>query len=177
MFLIKTADEIFVEMFHLFKFVNAIYGERPTKSLVCDVSPSGSFRQSQTENQNTTYPEYCNDLAYMMTPDLASQFLKAASKVPQTAPEEMYITGFLREYLNIKPFYLNLRYTYDEQTYLRWLLGRMTLPLPYLFAKVSPETSVKMSVESDSVKIDRMLNWIDVVKELWNKTLRIHNGN
>ncbi len=41
-FLVKTDDHVFVEIFHLFKFAMAIYGDSPSRSLVCDVVPSGT---------------------------------------------------------------------------------------------------------------------------------------
>jgi hypothetical protein len=49
------------------------------------------------------------------------------------------VTGYLRELLGLRPFYLNLRYTYEEKSYLKWLHSKQPLPLPYLFASV--ETS------------------------------------
>ena len=44
-FVLKTEDDVFVEMFHLFKFALAIYGERPERSLVCEVMPGRAFKQ------------------------------------------------------------------------------------------------------------------------------------
>ena len=54
--------------------------------------------------------------------------------------------GLLREKLNVKPFYLNLRYSYDDTNYLRWLqdynkpANLLDRPMPYLFVKINTTT-------------------------------------
>ena len=85
---IKADDNVFIEMYHLFKFVKAIFGNQgpKKKSLVCDVIPSdanpkGRSRKSEARMESVTYPEYCNGMAYLMTPDLISDFLKASDEV------------------------------------------------------------------------------------------------
>ena len=86
-------DDVFVEIFHLIEFVSAVYGEHPReRSLVCDVVPSGTaprrtrFRReasssSRVDIAGKSYPDYCSGMAYLMTPDLAGEFLGAAEKV------------------------------------------------------------------------------------------------
>ena len=88
LFHLKTDDDVFVEIYHLFKFVQAIFGNQgPRKrSLVCDVVPSDAKpRRSNvlvsTIEMENKYPEYCSGMAYLMTPDLASEFLKASNQV------------------------------------------------------------------------------------------------
>lgn len=81
---VRTDDDVFVEIFHLSEFVSAIYGGRPQPgSLICDVIPSGTAprRSGEWEVGNTVFPDYCSGLAYLMTPDLAGSFLKASTKV------------------------------------------------------------------------------------------------
>ena len=81
----------------------------------------------------------------------------------QLENDDIYITGVLREKLGFKPFYLNLRYSYDKANYLRWLQGSAARnssnlqPLPYLFVKIgnSPE-------------------WQDQWRNLWIKTIQVH---
>ena len=71
--------------------------------------------------------------------------------------------GLLREKLHIKPFYLNLRYSYDDQNYLRWLQGSSNptninpRPLPYMFVRINT----------------KQLGWANVCKQLWMKSLEI----
>ena len=48
-FVVKSNDDVFIETFHLFKFVSAIYGSNPSRSLVCDVIPRGMGASSQDQ--------------------------------------------------------------------------------------------------------------------------------
>ena len=83
-FVVKSSDEVFVETFHLFKFVAAIYGENPRRSLVCDVIPRGTGSQHHdvgTRDGDEVVPEHCRGMAYMITPDLAREFIAASEKV------------------------------------------------------------------------------------------------
>jgi hypothetical protein len=87
---LKCDDDVFVEIFHLIEFVTAIYGrEGPRqKSLVCDVLPSGTamgtVHLAAAGEKERTHPKYCNGMAYLMTPDLAEEFIGAAEKVSGT---------------------------------------------------------------------------------------------
>jgi len=81
--------------------------------------------------------------------------------MPKFVLDDVYVTGYLRELLGLRPFYLNLRYSYDEKSYMKWLHSKPALPLPYLFASietVNPE-------------------WQTLMKDLWMKTLSIHMTN
>ena len=71
-FVVKSNDDVFIETFHLFKFVSAIYGSNPSRSLVCDVIPRGMGASSQDQGlKDDIVPEHCRG-AYMITPDLAN---------------------------------------------------------------------------------------------------------
>ena len=78
--------------------------------------------------------------------------------------DNIYIMGVLREKLNIKPFYLNLRYSYEEKNYLKWLQGHgkqanvLSQPLPYLFVRINTKN----------------LDWRQIYKQLWSKTIAVH---
>jgi hypothetical protein len=81
---LKTDDDVFVEVFHLFKFAQAIYGGKPgSQSLICDVIPSGTAprRSGRWEVRSKQHPDYCSGVAYLMTPDLAEPFLLTAQEV------------------------------------------------------------------------------------------------
>ena len=75
-------------MYHLFKFVKAIFGNQgpKKKSLVCDViprdaNPRGAIGKQEDMLETINYPEYCNGMAYLMTPNLIPEFLKASEEV------------------------------------------------------------------------------------------------
>ncbi len=107
-FLIKTEDDVFMEIYHLFSFANAIYGARPSsRSLICDVIPGGTpprrrlggwLEEVKTkEHFESTHeavkPDYCSGVAYLMTPDLTTDFLKVSTKV-----RYIFTTFFLLKY-------------------------------------------------------------------------------
>ena len=88
---IKTDDDVFVEVYHLVKFLKAIFGDQggPRKrSLVCDVVPSdahprgsGIVVKEDKTGMDEEYPEYCNGMAYLMTSDLIPEILTASNQV------------------------------------------------------------------------------------------------
>ena len=87
-FHIKADDDVFIEIYHLFKFVKAIFGNQgpKKKSLVCDViprdaKPRGGHGTKEDMLETVNYPEYCNGMAYLMTPDLIPEFIKASNEV------------------------------------------------------------------------------------------------
>ena len=89
-------------------------------------------------------PDYCSGMAYLMTPDLAAEFVKASKEVmiswqcgqkiiksskegrnpsqhetnlqvPRFPLDDVYVLGFIRRHLGVHPSYLNLRYAYEQQ--------------------------------------------------------------
>ncbi len=79
------------------------------------------------------------------------------------------MTGRLRSMLGVSPFYLNLRYTRDPQACLRWLRGGTTLPMPYLFAGLGDPAAHGGDPGSDIQG-----RWKEIYRELWEKTVRVH---
>ena len=83
-------------------------------------------------------------------------------QTPLIYNDPIYVTGFLRRSLNIRPCYLNLRYSYKEKSYLKWLRSdSRPLPLPYLFAAVDTASTQNGG-------------WKDTVGKMWEKTKKIH---
>ena len=83
-------------------------------------------------------------MAYLMTPDLAAEFVKASKEVmiswqcgqkiiksskegrnpsqhetnlqvPRFPLDDVYVLGFIRRHLGVHPSYLNLRYAHEQQ--------------------------------------------------------------
>lgn len=162
---VKADDDVFIEIYHLFYFVSAIYGESPQDSLICDVIPAGTTPQkagkwmdNSYEFLTDTYPKYCSGSAYLITPSLIPKFLKASSSISKFWIDDIYVTGMLREALGISPFYLNLRYTYDPNRAERWLIQGKMVPLPFLF--------VALDISDGK--------WTQLAKKLWIKSMYIH---
>ena len=49
-FVLKTDDNVFVEMNHLINFLTAVYGKNPSPSIVCDVVPAGAPHKPRDQN-------------------------------------------------------------------------------------------------------------------------------
>ena len=76
--MIKLEDDVFVEIFHLFQFVQFVYGGQPDpKSLICDVVQSLDLMPPAPAAPTF---DFCNGAAFMMTPDLIQPFLDAAAE-------------------------------------------------------------------------------------------------
>ena len=60
-------------------------------------------------------------------------FLEATKQVFPMSSDDVYLMGFVRDYLGISPFYLNLRYTYETIRPYKWLHSKNFQPLPFLF--------------------------------------------
>jgi len=155
-FVLKTDDNVFVETYHLFNFLTALYGDDPAPSLVCDVVPAGtgSSSLSSTTDNHLLTPKYCSGAAYLITPSLIPKFLRATEEVAPIARDDVYMTGVVREHLGISPFYLNQRYTYELDRPIKWVVSKKTQPLPFIFV---------VSNSKDS-------RWPEIVKKLWRKS-------
>ena len=46
-----------------------------------DANPRGTSGRKEDMLETINYPEYCNGMAYLMTPDLIPEFLKASDEV------------------------------------------------------------------------------------------------
>ena len=77
--------------------------------------------------------QYCSGAAYLITPSLIPKFLTATREVSPISLDDVYMTGLVREYLGISPFYLNQRYTYELDRPISWLVSKKNQPLPFIF--------------------------------------------
>jgi len=105
-------------------------------------------------------PQHCSGSAYLITPSLAAQFLQAAAEVPLIPQDDVYMTGLVRSWLGVFPFYLNLRYTYELGRPIKWLFSKKQKPLPFIF------------VVSES---PHNRSWPGLVRALWAKSEQIQH--
>ncbi|XP_059079442.1 UDP-GalNAc:beta-1,3-N-acetylgalactosaminyltransferase 1-like [Tigriopus californicus] len=171
-FILKTEDHVFIEIFHLVNFVQAVYSSKKAheRSLICDVIPRGTGPRENNmislvplpghQDPVELYPDYCSGSGFLLSPDLVSEILETSTKVPKFWNGDIYVTGLIRQALRISPKYLNLRYSNDEQSYMKWLESKSTLPLPYIFVTLNASNPDGM---------------VDVFKRLWTKTISIQN--
>jgi len=159
-FVLKTDDNVFVETYHLFNFLTAVYGSDPVAGIVCDVVPAGTGPLHQTtERSPDSRPKYCNGAAYLITPSLIPKFLRATASVSPITLDDVYMTGLVREYLGISPFYLNQRYTYELDRPIKWVVSNKNQPLPFIFV----------------VSNSKETRWPETVKKLWRKSEQVQH--
>jgi len=159
-FVLVTADNVFVETYHLFNFLTAVYGSDPVAGLVCDVVPAGTGPlQPSLDISQDSRPKYCSGAAYLITPSLIPKFLTATREVSPISLDDVYMTGLVREYLGISPFYLNQRYTYELDRPISWLVSKKTQPLPFIFV----------------VSNSKDPRWQETVKKLWRKSEQVQH--
>jgi len=171
-FVLKMEDNVFVEIFHLYNFISAVYGPSPVQDLICDVIPAGTFGQRQGHQVNSAlnhvptgmFPKFCSSSAYLITPKLLMKMLKIrddlSKSVPEEVPDDIMLTGLIREHLRVPPIYLNLRYSHGHRQAERWLNnGQPLTPLPFIF------------VVRGTHKDDR--SWSSLVNSLWEKSVKI----
>jgi len=178
-FVLKSDDDVFIEMYHLFNFVSAVYGTHPGPSLVCDVIPAGTAPHRTHREEvvaaereffnKKMHPKYCSGAAYLITPSLVQTFLQATREVPALWVDDVYMTGMVREYLGVSPFYLNLRYTYEVGRPTKWLHSKKKKPLPFIF--VVPDSSSS----STNTRQAPTMSWGDLVRSLWSKSEQIQS--
>lgn len=167
-FVLKSDDDAFIDVVQLQQFIERTWsGGRPSdETIICSVqreSPvqrTGKWAVTKAEYSASTYPPFCSGLAYVMKPVMVQRILQAASDalVSRTTPrlwiDDVYVTGLLAKAVRANHFYLNLRYSHEQNELLRWLDSNSTAPIPYIFSELDTSRS----------------DWPDLAQHLWSKT-------
>lgn len=167
-FVVNTLDNVFIEMYHLYHFLSAVYGEQESPLLGCHVL-----------NISPQHGEYCDTSAYVLSSKLIPQLLKAAKSTPpykeeislgssssysqltrrgetrKSSTEFRWLTGRVRKSAGISPVYLNIRYSHDEVSVMRWLRSPIQSPSPFIFVHL-PQFSFRI--------------WSQMCREMWRKS-------
>jgi len=174
-FVIKTDDDAFIDIFQIFDFAQRNYGLAPADILLCNIYPEGTkpVRNSSTENPEgykwivsrteypfDIYPKYCGGLGYLTTVDVIRRLSGIGDSLKEFLwIDDVFVTGVIRELAGKEPFYLNLRYSYDEVEYRNWLNDRSPRhrlrKIPYMF-----------------VHVTRGPRFDEDMAQLWRKTVR-----
>lgn len=156
-FVIKTDDDVFIDIFQVFDFAQRNYGLNPVDILLCNIYPEGTkpVRNSSLENPGgykwivtkseypfDIYPKYCGGLGYLVTVDVIERLNRISHSLKRFLwIDDVFVTGVIRELARKEPFYLNLRYSYDEVEYRIWLNDRSSRhrlrKIPYMFVHVT----------------------------------------
>ena len=166
-FVLKSDDDAFIDVVQLRQFIERTWsgGSPSDDTIICSVhreSPvqrTGKWAVTKAEYSAPTYPPFCSGLAYVMKPVMAHRLLQAASDVlvSRTTPrlwiDDVYVTGLLAEAVRANHFYLNLRYSHQQDELVRWLDSNSTAPIPYIFSELDTSRS----------------DWPDLAQHLWSK--------
>ena len=148
-FLVKADDDAFIDVAALRALLGRTFSlPPPPRTLACNALPAGTRPQrtgkwavSREAYPWHEYPRYCAGLAYVVTPTLADLLARAAQAgvAPRVWVDDVWVTGLLAEALDLRPHYLNLRYSYDHAELAQWTTSaRPHAPPPYTFVHLDP---------------------------------------
>jgi hypothetical protein len=103
-FILKTDDDIFVNMFSLMRHLKRMQGrglEYTQGLLMCavwygmPVMRTGKWKVTKEEWKDEYYPTYCSGSAFILSTDVAEKLYKVSYHVPFFWVDDFYITGLL----------------------------------------------------------------------------------
>jgi len=159
-FLLKTDDDIFVNIFSLVTHLQRISQQRSkpvTELLLCLVwyhmkvirDPRSKWYISPTEYPDNVFPTYCSGSAFIMTPDVASAMFNASFRVPFFWVDDFYVTGLLAGEVGVSHQNFNSVY--------------MLSPSAFLQKFTDPKVSLTLVIGH--------VHKINSLKMVWNKVL------
>ena len=109
-FVLKTDDDSFVNMHVLLELLVSRYNAREwgSRSLICNVwykSPVaryGKWAVTVAQRKHPRWPDFCQGLAYIITPSVASALYNASFDVPFLWMDDVYVTGFLAKKIGLR---------------------------------------------------------------------------
>ena len=105
--MLKTDDDVFVNMFTLLKHLEANQDRYSTGLLLClrwvgrPVLRTGKWKVERSDYNDTEYPAYCSGCAFRMSMDVAIALHDVSYYVPFFLVDDAYMTGFLPRALGI----------------------------------------------------------------------------
>jgi len=129
-FLLKSDDDIFINIFRLVTHLQQISLQRATavhELLLCLVwyrmkvirDHRSKWYLSPSEFPHDVFPTYCSGSAFIMTPDVASAMFNASFKVPFFWVDDFYVTGLLAQEVGISHQNFNSVYMLSPSTFLQ----------------------------------------------------------
>ncbi|XP_011556053.3 beta-1,3-galactosyltransferase 5 [Plutella xylostella] len=106
--LLKTDDDMFINIPRLLKFIDARKNETRTiwGHVSEQVSPQrtmwSKYYVSPLQYPPKVFPDHTNGPAYLMTTDVVGELIKAAGQEPYLRLEDVFVTGVLASKLKIK---------------------------------------------------------------------------
>ena len=128
-FVLKTDDDIFVNMFNLVSHLDSIMslrGGQVQGLLLCLVwyrmkvvrDPKSKWYLPRSEFADDYFPTYCSGSAYILSPDVVARMYNASLQTPFFWVDDFYITGLLAQKLKIEHQKFNSVYVLGPSTFL-----------------------------------------------------------
>ena len=167
----KADDDAFIDIFTTVNVLKQTFypsndtpNRNPTNIIACSLFPEGTAPKREGKWGLTlkqypyrTYPSYCSGVTYFFSLDIAFDIFEAAHRIKPSLPiDDVFLTGLVAAYLNLKHFPLNMKYIYDHKKVREWLLEHNTNTNSYMVADIGD--------------VD---DWPSLMTSLWTKTLRI----
>ena len=165
-FILKSDDDAFIDVVQLRQFIQRTWspsGDPSDDTIICSVhrdapvQRTGKWAVTKAEYSASTYPPFCSGLAYVIKPSMAKQLLQAATDDGLLWIDDVYVTGVLAKAVRANHFYLNLRYSHQQDEVVRWLDSNdanTSSPLPYIVSELDTSRS----------------DWPELAQRLWTKT-------
>ena len=128
-FILKSDDDIFVNMFNLvghLKSIEEFRGGTVNKLLLCLVwyrmkvirDPKSKWYIPRSEFPEDYFPTYCSGSAYVLSPDVVADMYNASLGTPFFWVDDFYITGLLASKVKVKHEKFNSVYVLGPSTFL-----------------------------------------------------------
>lgn len=137
-YILKTDDDIFVDIFQFIDYLQASFGHiTPPNLMMCFLIPYPNPKRSQRskwrvsfkEYKNRKYPPYCSGWIIVMSPDVVFRLYLETFQVPYFWVDDVYISGILAQRINIQHIDLTYKLAITEEKIKNWLTDdKLTLP-------------------------------------------------
>lgn len=128
-FILKTDDDIFVNIFNLVNHLKSMYSFRQgnlSKMVLCLVwyrmkvirDPKSKWYIPYSEFKEDYFPTYCSGSAYIFTADVAVDMYNVSSQIPFFWVDDFYITGLLAQKVGVKHEKFNSVYSLGPSLFL-----------------------------------------------------------
>ncbi|ELT87093.1 hypothetical protein CAPTEDRAFT_138513 [Capitella teleta] len=143
-YILKTDDDVFVNMYTLQNHLMQLEGAAFTKNLILcsvswktDVRRAGKWAIPKEMYTEDLYPPYCQGLSYVLSTDVAPKLYDASFFVKFFWVDDVYISGLLPKHINLK---LNtMRNLYCNQREMEAFFAHPTEWYKYVFTHIHDE--------------------------------------
>lgn len=160
-FVLKTDDDIFVDMFQLVYYLKGQLSVGQSKNIIsCYVisnpyprrSTRSKWRVSFQEYPQQYYPRYCSGWGIVMSPDVVFRLYNVSRQLPFFWVDDVYVTGLLAERLHLQHNDFNMKLAIGWDEIERWLQDNQTLSVPPLFGHPDSSSETISAMWTKTIK-------------------------